>query len=359
MARKKVQEEHVNHERWLVSYADFITLLFAFFVVMYSISSVNEGKYRVLSSTLVTAFSPNSSLKPVQYGKQLQAPIIQHKALIDNPDDIARIGVDHEITPTSRELAQMQKIADEVEFKLKKLVDEDKVNIFKTNKGVEIEIKSSILFVSGQAVIQNSAKSVLKDISAVLAGLDAPINVEGFTDNIPIKTLIFPSNWELSASRAANVVHLFSEYGIKPERMSAIGYGEYKPIVSNNTAEGRERNRRINIVVLNRLVEDRKRIPELEKKKKEKESKIGESIRNAMEINIIGNTLSLEEIETKDSTRQKSEKKNAAPTLLNLGSPSSVSKFDKSSIGGSATKKSEPILLPPPKMLPFGKRTEN
>ena len=128
-------------------------------------------------------------------------------------------------------------IADEVAKKLKPLVDKDIVNIHKTNKGVEIEIKSNILFGSGQAVLQRSAKPALLQIADVLKSLKNPVNVEGFTDNIPIQTLVFPSNWELSAARAASVVHLFSNSGIKPQRMSAIGYGEFKPIASNATEE--------------------------------------------------------------------------------------------------------------------------
>ena len=154
MARKKKHEEHENHERWLVSYADFITLLFAFFVVMYSISSVNEGKYRVLSSTLVTAFShPAKTVDPIQYGTPLRAPIIQHQLLKDQNEDtdVSRVGVDYQLMPTPGQMAKMEKIADQVKHDMKKLIEEGLVEVSKTNKGVEIAINSEILFASGQA----------------------------------------------------------------------------------------------------------------------------------------------------------------------------------------------------------------
>ncbi|MFV2057036.1 MAG: flagellar motor protein MotD [Thiohalomonadales bacterium] len=266
MARKVRQEEHENHERWLVSYADFITLLFAFFVVMYSISSVNEGKYRVLSSSLVSAFAQtNKAIEPIQYGKKIDNPIKQKKILADVNKDHQRIGVEYEIMPTPKEIAQMQKIADEISHDLRKLVESNDLKVTKTTKGVEIEIKSKILFSSGQAILHAKAKKILNDISKVLISLENPINVEGFTDNIPIQTRQFPSNWELSASRAANVVHLFSNSGINPVRLSAIGYGEYQPIADNGSELGRSKNRRINIVVLNRITPKRKRLPSLNK----------------------------------------------------------------------------------------------
>ena len=264
MARKRKVEEHENHERWLVSYADFITLLFAFFVVMYSISSVNEGKYRVLSSTLASAFSNTAkSLDPIQQGKKINEPIIQHKSINKSQTLKKRKGVDFEVMPTPKEVAQMQKIADEIQFKLQKLVDNDEIKVSKTNKGVEIEIKSNILFASGRALLHAKAKNILRDIADVLIGTKTPINIEGFTDNVPIKTAMFPSNWELSAARAANVAHLFSKSGIKPIRLSAIGFGEYQPVAENNTANGRRMNRRINVVVLNRVPKKRKRLASL------------------------------------------------------------------------------------------------
>ena len=283
MARRVKHEEHENHERWLVSYADFITLLFAFFVVMYSISSVNEGKYRVLSNAIVSAFSqPAKTIEPIQQGSPLRAPIIQHQVMPDDEAE-ARVGVDHQVMPSVRDMANMQKIADEVENKLKDLVDKELVNIYKTTKGVEIEIKSSILYKSGSANLEHSAKDVLRKIAAIVKNLPNSINVEGFTDNIPIRTLMFRSNWELSAARAASVVHLFTDSEIDPQRLAAIGYGEFQPIASNDTEDGRSKNRRVSIIVLNAPDERRKRLPGEEKRQ---ENTLGNAINKSI-INAI------------------------------------------------------------------------
>ena len=263
MARKRKHEEHENHERWLVSYADFITLLFAFFVVMYAISSVNEGKYRVLSSALVSAFShPQKTIEPIQYGTPLRSPIIQHESLFKddqfkNESTVESPGVDHRMMPTPKEMADMQKLADEIEYNLKPLIDQELINVTKTNQGLEIEIKSNILFASGAAVLSLQALAPLKKIAAVLAKVPNDINVEGYTDNVPISTANFPSNWELSAARAASVVRLFTQSGLQATHLKAIGFGEHQPIADNTTELGRGKNRRVAIMVLNRPEEKR------------------------------------------------------------------------------------------------------
>ena len=267
MARKPKHEEHENHERWLVSYADFITLLFAFFVVMYAISSVNEGKYRVLSSALVSAFShPQKTVEPIQYGTPLRSPIIQHQSIIDD-NVVSRVGVDHQIMPSPKEMAEMQKIADQIEFNLKDLIDKELINVTRTNLGLEIEIKSNILFASGAAILSSQAISPLQKIAAILSKAPNDINVEGYTDNVPISTPSFPSNWELSAARAASVVRLFTKSGISPKRLKAIGFAEHQPIADNVTELGRSRNRRVAIMVLNKPEEKRVNLG-LDKKEK-------------------------------------------------------------------------------------------
>ena len=250
MARRKKHEEHENHERWLVSYADFITLLFAFFVVMYSISSINEGKYRVLSNSLVTAFGqPASSIAQVKVGEPYKAPIInpmQHRG-----DPIA-IEIASPITQESdaKEKDQaMTQVVKELQSNLKDLIDKDIINIERNGNMVEVEINTSILFVSGSSHLQPEAVSPLRKISKILSGTKHHIQVEGFTDNVPISTVAFPSNWELSAARSASVVHLFMKNGVSPERMAAVGVGEYRPIDSNTSEVGRRRNRRVVVVI--------------------------------------------------------------------------------------------------------------
>lgn len=255
MPRKRRHEEHENLERWLVSYADFITLLFAFFVVMYSISSINEGKYRVLSDTMVAAFNnPPKTLEPIQVGEeQVQgepAPVpppipVPEQAIVppSQPSVIEQLAQ----TAQSSELAQ---IAGDFENAMAPLIEQDLINVTHNELWVEIEINTSILFDSGSAHLEAEALPVLRQLAGILRKYPNYLQVEGFTDNIPIATGSFPSNWELSAHRAASVVHLFMDNGVQPDRMAAIGYGEYRPITDNATPEGRRRNRRVVLVIL-------------------------------------------------------------------------------------------------------------
>ncbi len=268
MARKKPHEEHENHERWLVSYADFITLLFAFFVVMYAISSVNEGKYRVLSDALVAAFrSSPKSLQPIQVGSISKAPVIsvaqedhRNPAMVRLPKMYISQSetlegmihdplMDEQFTEGS-DLANIGKIADAVEKALESLVEKGVITIARNALWIEVEIRDSILFPSGSARLQDEARPVLEELAHILLDFPNPVRVEGYTDNVPINTIVYPSNWELSAARAASVIRLFAAVGIPPQRMVAQGYGEYRPVADNNTPEGRAKNRRVVIVVL-------------------------------------------------------------------------------------------------------------
>ncbi|MBK8162461.1 MAG: flagellar motor protein MotD [Gammaproteobacteria bacterium] len=264
MARKKKHEEHENHERWLVSYADFITLLFAFFVVMYAVSSVNAGKYRVLSDSLVAAFNePKKSFEPIQVGEIVKSAtnasieIVSKPTLIKVPivtlsnQDTDKGNLPGAGFTSSPENARdIQKIADEVAEAMQKLVDMGLVAISVTDLWVEVDIKDSVLFPSGSARIRQEAIEVLTRVAAILADFSNPVRVEGFTDNVPINTPVYPSNWELSSARASSVVRLFEGHGISSTRLSAVGYGEYRPVIANDTAEGRAKNRRVVLVVL-------------------------------------------------------------------------------------------------------------
>ncbi len=264
MARKKRQEEHINHERWLVSYADFITLLFAFFVVMYAVSSVNEGKYRVLSDTLEAAFDPagtfaeeQRSLTPIQVGEVAKTDRndniqLQKEATNALEQDSAEMPRE-DIIDTERlnqTLQVVETMADELEDALSPQIDSDLVNIKRNDLWLEIEIKSSLLFSSGSAKISRQAVPVIRDITRILKPFPNKIHVEGFTDNVPISNPVYPSNWELSAARAASVVRLLADTGMNPANMAAIGYGEFRPIADNTTREGRNKNRRVVLIVL-------------------------------------------------------------------------------------------------------------
>ena len=278
MSRKKHAEGHENHERWLVSYADFITLLFAFFVVMYAVSSVNEGKYRVLSESMSVAFKTVDahSAKPIMVAEMVGTPASQSSgapgmgrsvapdlrpmptmAIQRAPRSIVTLargsnptnktGVSDAESSTDSNLA---KIVAKLQAYLSELIKADMVNLRSNTLWVEVEIKNNILFDSGSAIVNPEAQEPLARIAEVLREVPNRIQVEGFTDNRPINTPVYPSNWELSAARAANIVNLLMKSGVRPERMSAVGYGEFQPIADNGTEQGRMQNRRVVLVIM-------------------------------------------------------------------------------------------------------------
>ena len=227
----------------MVSYADFVTLLFAFFVVMYAISSVNEGKYRVLSDSLVSAFRnvetlPGGAIAP------LPTPSANNtvRQLVSMKD--AKLNAQR-----TAHRQKMRSVADDIYRVLAPLVNQGKVRVTETDRGVTIEISDSILFAPGQAQLEITSVKAMRAVAEVLAGADFPITIEGHTDNIPISTPAFPSNWELSAVRATTVLRLFVDAGVQPTRLTAIGYGDTRPVEANTSVEGRARNRRVSILI--------------------------------------------------------------------------------------------------------------
>ena len=146
-------------------------------------------------------------------------------------------------------MADLDTVADDMTAQVEALIDQGLVDVRRNDRWIEVELNNSILFASGDARLSGEAVKVLAEMAEVLKGFPNPIQVEGFTDNLPISTIAFPSNWELSAARAASVVHLFMQYGVRPDRMVAIGYGEHRSTASNTTIEGRARNRRVVLVI--------------------------------------------------------------------------------------------------------------
>jgi chemotaxis protein MotB len=267
VSRKKKHEEHENHERWLVSYADFITLLFAFFVVMYSISSINEGKYKVLSESMAGAFRSSSrALQPIQVGELVRSPHHPMETLMDAPTPInfKPVVIEQRFAivtqPEQNESAgdwdndgaasQVEQIASEVEQAMAGLIEQKLVSIRKSRLWLEVELNTNFLFASGSAMPSIDAEAILLRLGRVLKDHPNKLHVEGFTDDRPIQSPVFPSNWELSSARAAAVVRLFAQFGIDPTRMASVGYGEYRPIASNETESGRTQNRRVVIVIV-------------------------------------------------------------------------------------------------------------
>ena len=250
MARKQHHEDHVNHEAWAIPYGDLITLLLAFFVVMYAVSSVNEGKYRVLAESMESAFSgPTRTLKPVQIGDQiLRAPRDGARAGID-PTQAVSLDENDPSRSAEQAAASMQQLTDDLEDAMGELIDAEQVAVSGDGVAVEVEIKTDILFASASAEIGPDAQAIVARLAQVLRPLASTIRVEGHTDDRPIATAVFPSNWELSAARAARMVRAFEAEGIDPQRMVVAGMGEHHPVGDNTTPQGRSRNRRVTLVI--------------------------------------------------------------------------------------------------------------
>jgi len=246
--RKKIEDEHENHERWLVSYADFITLLFAFFVVMYAVSSVSEGKYRVLSDSMSSAFGGRISLLSASKGTEQAASPAFELPLTMHKRRVAEAAV-------KREREQMKAVTQHLISSLAPLIEQGQVHVMQTARGITVEINASVLFAQGEARLSDEASNTLAAVARVMKNQLFPMQIEGHTDNVPISNPYFPSNWELSAVRASSVVRLFIENGIAEKRLTAIGYGDTRPVSSNDTAEGRLRNRRVQVMILSALPE--------------------------------------------------------------------------------------------------------
>ena len=253
MARRRHTEEHENHERWLVSYADFITLLFAFFVVMYSISSINEGKYKVISQALLGVFNdPERSMKPIPIGDERPLSVKPAEPLIKDSEQ------------TDAGLAQsnadpLKTISDDVRDAFGDLIKSDQMTVRGNELWIEITLNSSLLFPSGDAMPADAAFGIVEKVARILAPYQNPIHVEGFTDNVPIHNAQYPTNWELSTARAASIVRLLAQDGVAPSRLAAVGYGEFQPVADNASAEGRARNRRV-VLVISRNLEVRRSV---------------------------------------------------------------------------------------------------
>lgn len=264
MSRRHKHEEHTNHEAWAIPYGDLVTLLLAFFVVMYAMSSVNEGKYRVLSDSLVAAFrgSPKT-MEPIQVGEKqvgsgadIRVTLVQQGMLegqprsLLHPPPVTAMNDPRAGATQARSQKELDQVANDVEEAMAALIDQDLVIVRRHGTWVEVEIRTDILFASGVAILSKDAEVILQKLAATLKPYPNPVRVEGHTDNLPIRTASFPSNWELSAARAASVVHLFTREGMNPARLAVIGLAEFRPATDNTTIEGRNANRRVVLAIM-------------------------------------------------------------------------------------------------------------
>jgi len=253
MSKRLRREENHHHEAWAIPYADLMTLLLAFFVVMYAISSVNEGKYQHMAQALSLAFGGSAqTVKPI--ASEIGATPLPHTT-IARP---AIINIQQPKTAPSHSNKphkpanpqQLIHISQRLERALAPLLRKGLISIWRNEHWVEVEINSDILFATGSAILDKDARSILGRLAAVLRDEPNQVRVEGHTDNVPIATAVYPSNWELSAARAASVVHLFADHGLQPQRLAMLGYGEFHPRADNTQVQGRNRNRRVAVVVL-------------------------------------------------------------------------------------------------------------
>lgn len=256
MARKRKHPEHVNHERWLVSYADFITLLFAFFVVMFAASNTDQKKAGQIAQAVQVAFHDMAVFAPA--GKVV--PLYDAGGLPSDSKNV--IGNAHSafdatqlVSPINKQLGEggteMSAVKAQLEATLKEELANHTVRLTEDSRGLTISLAESGFFDPGSAVMHAGTLPVVDRIAATLRPLTFGIRVEGHTDNTPIHTAQFPSNWELSTARATFVLqYLISKGAIPPPRLSAVGYGEYRPVTANETSEGRAANRRVDLVIL-------------------------------------------------------------------------------------------------------------
>ncbi len=256
--RKKRAPVHVNHDRWLVSYADFITLLFAFFVVLYASSQVDKRKAGHLAEAIKVAFQElgafNASNAKTS-GQGGRATPISDAQDMENDKLAAELG--NIIDPGKNKLtglSETQSLKDaqeEIQKALNPEIERHEVSMSMRPDGLAISLKEIGFFDSGTATIRPDALDAISRLAAVLKLRPENLRIEGHTDNVPIHNSRFASNWELSASRATEMIRmLITQYELDPGRLSASGYAEFHPIAANNTVLGRAQNRRVDIVIL-------------------------------------------------------------------------------------------------------------
>lgn len=265
MRRRHKPADHISHDRWLVSYADFITLLFAFFVVLYASSQVDKRKIGKLALSIQVAFQQlgvfETSNTKIPLSDSEAVPFSQVQ-VVENTDRTSDL--EHFVQPmkgilsSSQANSPMKSIQDELEKALAPEIDKHVVEIKATREGLIVSLREIGFYESGSANIRPSSKQAIDRLAAILQEHNEALRIEGHTDNVPIHNSRFDSNWELSTARAADLIKLFiTHYHFDPARLSAAGYAEYRPVASNDTPQGRAKNRRVDVVILNSASPDR------------------------------------------------------------------------------------------------------
>ena len=259
MSRRKRTPSHAGHERWLVSYADFITLLFAFFVVLYSSSQVDQRKVGKLAMAIQAAFQelgvfPASGIPaPTASNAQLSSNTIRVIQEAEQRAALEKVQA-QQVAASAPENGDLSGLREELQQALALEIERNEVALRTEPDGLVISLREIGFFDSGSAAVRANSRSAFGRIASLLAQREYRIRIEGHTDNVPIHNARFSDNWELSTARATELVRLLIvQYRFAPERLSAAGFAEYHPIASNVTPESRAQNRRVDIVILGRI----------------------------------------------------------------------------------------------------------
>jgi len=253
MARKKKPPEQENHERWLISYADFITLLFAFFVVMFASSQTDKGRAQQVSDAVTKALEG-------QHVSAMIASVLggavdkngQGNAMMHGPGGANKSTQEIPPDPKAQKVAELLPSLKVLSEELKKEIEAGRIEIHMQPRGLVVSFTQAALFPSGEDVVAPEAYEGLEKVARAIAKIPNPVRIEGHTDAVPIRTKRFRSNWDLSAARSIALMDILSmRFGVARERMSIAGYADIAPVASNDSEEGRARNRRADIVLLN------------------------------------------------------------------------------------------------------------
>lgn len=266
MARRRRPVEHEHHERWAIPYGDLITLLLAFFVIMYALSVVDVGRYQVVSDALQASLrSTPQAASPVQIGSPaeleqalaaIEANLRTRQTLmpVAAPDPVREAGIlramDADSFDASEQQAAIARLQQQLQEALSELDGDYAPRLINRGMWLELEIRNRGLFETASAQLSQSAGAFFADLANTLEPLPVRFRVEGHSDDRSIATARYPSNWELSSARAASVVRLMAEQGVAGERMVAMGYADSQPVADNTTPEGREANRRVVLVIM-------------------------------------------------------------------------------------------------------------
>ena len=258
MARRK-RQEHSNHDRWLVSYADFITLLFAFFVVLYASSQVDKRRVGQLALAIQVAFQQmgifdaSNTKSAVANTEPMPFSNVQ---IVENVERFASLGriapSPHGMPEGAAQSDDLNQLRRELQSALQAQIKKHEISLTPTHEGLVVSLREAGFYDTGSAELKKDTSTVLDEFVAIVAPRNFHVRIEGHTDNIPIHSSQFQSNWELSTARATEMVKLFiTRYGISPDRLAASGYAEFHPVATNATPEGRAMNRRVDLVILN------------------------------------------------------------------------------------------------------------